>query len=173
MTSRRPVLSAFRCWVRRRVLRCSTSSRSSRAGLALSPTRSRSSLGYVTQTRHCHFLDRAFANFCAFHNVQEPNRIIGCTGSPAESHELLWMNLTAQKNRRCPECGSGTRFEFPLSLARSPPNSVCPRLQCQRNSAAARALDLFSGFPLPCRPHVQINPVLIPLDGSQLLYCGM
>ncbi|KAH9850266.1 COX5B-domain-containing protein [Lenzites betulinus] len=36
----------------------------------------------------------------------EPERIIGCTGSPAESHELLWMNLTSQKNRRCPECGS-------------------------------------------------------------------
>ncbi|KAH8099930.1 cytochrome c oxidase polypeptide IV [Cristinia sonorae] len=36
----------------------------------------------------------------------EPERIIGCTGSPAESHELLWMNLTTEKNRRCPECGS-------------------------------------------------------------------
>ncbi|KAI0359975.1 COX5B-domain-containing protein, partial [Trametes cingulata] len=36
----------------------------------------------------------------------EPERIIGCTGSPAESHELLWMNLTRDKVRRCPECGS-------------------------------------------------------------------
>ncbi|KAI0635820.1 cytochrome c oxidase subunit VB-domain-containing protein [Trametes polyzona] len=37
----------------------------------------------------------------------EPERVIGCTGSPAESHELLWMTLTREKNRRCPECGSG------------------------------------------------------------------
>lgn len=42
----------------------------------------------------------------------EPNRIIGCTGSPAESHELLWMNLTAQKNRRCPECGSVYALDY-------------------------------------------------------------
>ncbi|EMD33511.1 hypothetical protein CERSUDRAFT_26055, partial [Gelatoporia subvermispora B] len=35
-----------------------------------------------------------------------PERIIGCTGSPAESHELHWMNLTTEKVRRCPECGS-------------------------------------------------------------------
>ena len=38
---------------------------------------------------------------------QEPERLVGCTGAPAESHELLWFNLTREKNRRCPECGSG------------------------------------------------------------------
>ena len=49
---------------------------------------------------------------CLFHLLrQEPERTIGCTGSPAESHELLWMNLTTQKNRRCPECGSGVYLD--------------------------------------------------------------
>ncbi|KAI0833340.1 COX5B-domain-containing protein [Trametes gibbosa] len=42
----------------------------------------------------------------------EPERIIGCTGSPAESHELLWMNLNGQKNRRCPECGSVYALDY-------------------------------------------------------------
>ncbi|KAI1797225.1 cytochrome c oxidase polypeptide IV [Ganoderma leucocontextum] len=42
----------------------------------------------------------------------EPERTIGCTGSPADSHELLWMNLTREKNRRCPECGSVYTLDF-------------------------------------------------------------
>ncbi|KAI0926129.1 hypothetical protein AcV5_008668 [Taiwanofungus camphoratus] len=42
----------------------------------------------------------------------EPSRIIGCTGSPAESHELLWMTLTKEKKRRCPECGSVYALDF-------------------------------------------------------------
>ncbi|KAG5352889.1 hypothetical protein E4T56_gene3753 [Termitomyces sp. T112] len=33
-------------------------------------------------------------------------RIIGCTGSPADSHEVLWFNLTAERQGRCTECGS-------------------------------------------------------------------
>ena len=39
--------------------------------------------------------------------LQEPERIIGCTGSPAESHELHWMTLKLDNTPRCPECGSG------------------------------------------------------------------
>ncbi|KAI0707426.1 cytochrome c oxidase polypeptide IV [Earliella scabrosa] len=42
----------------------------------------------------------------------DTERIIGCTGHPAESHELLWMNLTREKNRRCPECGSVYALDF-------------------------------------------------------------
>ncbi|EJF64527.1 cytochrome c oxidase polypeptide IV [Dichomitus squalens] len=42
----------------------------------------------------------------------EPERLVGCTGSPAESHELLWFNLTREKNRRCPECGSVYALDF-------------------------------------------------------------
>ncbi|KAL7279121.1 hypothetical protein ACG7TL_006961 [Trametes sanguinea] len=42
----------------------------------------------------------------------EPERIIGCTGCPAESHELLWMTLTREKNRRCPECGSVYTLDY-------------------------------------------------------------
>ncbi|KAI0775306.1 cytochrome c oxidase subunit VB-domain-containing protein [Trametes elegans] len=43
---------------------------------------------------------------------QEPERLVGCTGSPAESHELLWMNVTREKNRRCPECGSVYALDY-------------------------------------------------------------
>ena len=35
-------------------------------------------------------------------------RHIGCTGVPADSHETLWMILTADKRARCPHCGQGT-----------------------------------------------------------------
>ncbi|PCH42397.1 COX5B-domain-containing protein [Wolfiporia cocos MD-104 SS10] len=45
-------------------------------------------------------------------NSYTHSRLIGCTGSPAESHELLWMNLTTEKNRRCPECGSVYRLDY-------------------------------------------------------------
>ncbi|KAI0734140.1 cytochrome c oxidase polypeptide IV [Fomitopsis betulina] len=40
------------------------------------------------------------------------SRVIGCTGSPAESHELLWMTLNEHKKRRCPECGSVYELEY-------------------------------------------------------------
>ncbi|KAG6842342.1 hypothetical protein C0991_010632 [Blastosporella zonata] len=33
-------------------------------------------------------------------------RIIGCTGSPADSHDVLWFNLTQERTARCSECGS-------------------------------------------------------------------
>lgn len=33
-------------------------------------------------------------------------RYIGCTGAPADSHEVQWMRLTAEKVSRCWECGS-------------------------------------------------------------------
>lgn len=39
--------------------------------------------------------------------MQELERTIGCTGSPADSHELHWINLNTERTRRCPECGSG------------------------------------------------------------------
>ncbi|KAI0033076.1 cytochrome c oxidase subunit VB-domain-containing protein [Vararia minispora EC-137] len=39
-----------------------------------------------------------------------PERIIGCTGFPAESHDTLWFKLTNNEIRRCPECGSGAPF---------------------------------------------------------------
>ncbi len=33
-------------------------------------------------------------------------RYIGCTGYPADSHEVQWMRLTNEKLSRCWECGS-------------------------------------------------------------------
>ncbi|KAG5643015.1 hypothetical protein DXG03_001753 [Asterophora parasitica] len=38
----------------------------------------------------------------------DTERIIGCTGSPADSHDLLWFNLKKGRQSRCTECGSGT-----------------------------------------------------------------
>lgn len=35
---------------------------------------------------------------------------MGCTGAPAESHDVLWFSVTTKKTTRCPECGSGTSF---------------------------------------------------------------
>lgn len=39
--------------------------------------------------------------------IQDTERIVGCTGSPADSHDLLWFNLKKDKLGRCTECGSG------------------------------------------------------------------
>ncbi|KAG6851102.1 hypothetical protein H0H93_000982 [Arthromyces matolae] len=36
----------------------------------------------------------------------DTERIIGCTGSPADSHDVLWFNLTNERQARCTECGS-------------------------------------------------------------------
>ncbi|KAA1467534.1 COX5B-domain-containing protein [Dentipellis sp. KUC8613] len=41
----------------------------------------------------------------------EPERIVGCTGSPADSHDLHWFNVNSEKPRRCPECGSAYIIE--------------------------------------------------------------
>jgi cytochrome c oxidase subunit 5b len=40
-------------------------------------------------------------------DVQDVERIVGCTGFPADSHDVLWFNLTEKKKGRCPECGNG------------------------------------------------------------------
>ncbi|KAK2460333.1 hypothetical protein APHAL10511_007722 [Amanita phalloides] len=39
-------------------------------------------------------------------------RIVGCTGSPADSHDILWFNLTQDKQGRCAECGSVYRLDY-------------------------------------------------------------
>lgn len=38
---------------------------------------------------------------------QDVERIVGCTGSPADSHEVAWFNVRKDKQSRCTECGSG------------------------------------------------------------------
>ncbi|KAI0303721.1 cytochrome c oxidase subunit VB-domain-containing protein [Multifurca ochricompacta] len=39
-------------------------------------------------------------------------RIVGCTGSPADSHDVLWFRVTTEKPSRCPECGSAHAIDF-------------------------------------------------------------
>ncbi|TFK40389.1 COX5B, subunit VB of cytochrome c oxidase [Crucibulum laeve] len=39
-------------------------------------------------------------------------RIVGCTGFPADSHDVLWFNLKKEKRGRCTECGSVYALDF-------------------------------------------------------------
>ncbi|EIW84383.1 COX5B-domain-containing protein [Coniophora puteana RWD-64-598 SS2] len=39
-------------------------------------------------------------------------RVVGCTGSPADSHEVHWFKVKKDKTRRCPECGSAYALDF-------------------------------------------------------------
>lgn len=43
----------------------------------------------------------------------DPIRFIGCTGFPAESHDVIWINLDkSHEHDRCPECGSVFTMDF-------------------------------------------------------------
>ncbi|CAN6655460.1 cytochrome c oxidase subunit 4, mitochondrial [Trichomonascus vanleenenianus] len=42
----------------------------------------------------------------------EKYRYVGCTGSPAGSHEVLWMRPSADKVGRCWECGSVYKINY-------------------------------------------------------------
>ncbi|KAG6373343.1 cytochrome c oxidase polypeptide IV [Boletus reticuloceps] len=42
----------------------------------------------------------------------DTERIVGCTGSPAESHELHWFTVRQDKIRRCTECGSAYKLDY-------------------------------------------------------------
>jgi len=42
----------------------------------------------------------------------DTERIVGCTGAPADSHDILWLNLRKEKQSRCPECGSVYELDF-------------------------------------------------------------
>ncbi|KAF9533819.1 cytochrome c oxidase subunit VB-domain-containing protein [Crepidotus variabilis] len=39
-------------------------------------------------------------------------RIVGCTGVPADSHDVLWFNLKKDHPTRCTECGSMYAIDF-------------------------------------------------------------
>ncbi|EMR10063.1 hypothetical protein PNEG_01814 [Pneumocystis murina B123] len=43
----------------------------------------------------------------------DKTRLIGCTGFPVDSHDVLWFELSVNKeNSRCPECGSVYKLNF-------------------------------------------------------------
>jgi len=39
-------------------------------------------------------------------------RIIGCTGFPADSHDVLWFTVKKDKQARCTECGPVYALDF-------------------------------------------------------------
>ncbi|KAE9400197.1 cytochrome c oxidase polypeptide IV [Gymnopus androsaceus JB14] len=39
-------------------------------------------------------------------------RLVGCTGSPADSHDVLWFPLMKDHQHRCLECGSVYQMDF-------------------------------------------------------------
>ncbi|KAI0342836.1 cytochrome c oxidase polypeptide IV [Trametopsis cervina] len=42
----------------------------------------------------------------------DTERLVGCTGAPAESHELVWFNVKKDAKARCVECGSVYEMDF-------------------------------------------------------------
>nr|GAT60730.1 predicted protein [Mycena chlorophos] len=42
----------------------------------------------------------------------DPMRVIGCTGSPADSHDIIWLNLPKDRQRFCTECGSVYQLDY-------------------------------------------------------------
>ncbi|CAK5262255.1 unnamed protein product [Mycena citricolor] len=49
----------------------------------------------------------------------DPVRTVGCTGSPADSHDIHWINVPADRQRFCPECGSVYQLDYHPSAAHS------------------------------------------------------
>ncbi|KAK4689299.1 cytochrome c oxidase subunit 5b, partial [Tremellales sp. Uapishka_1] len=42
-----------------------------------------------------------------------PERLVGCTGYPADSHDTIWLRVSDKlKNHRCPECGCVYTLNF-------------------------------------------------------------
>jgi cytochrome c oxidase subunit 5b len=39
-------------------------------------------------------------------------RLVGCTGSPADSHDIRWFRLTSERQERCNECGSVHALDY-------------------------------------------------------------
>lgn len=80
-----------------------------------------------------------------------PVRQVGCTGFPADSHDTLWIDVTAdKKNCRCSECGSGrcrVAVTAPLELTLS---SLHPQVRAPRVPLARP--------PLENSPHERANP---------------
>ncbi|KAJ7773310.1 cytochrome c oxidase subunit VB-domain-containing protein [Mycena metata] len=42
----------------------------------------------------------------------DPVRTVGCTGSPADSHDIVWINVPKERQRFCTECGSVYQLDY-------------------------------------------------------------
>ncbi|KAJ6531823.1 cytochrome c oxidase subunit VB-domain-containing protein [Mycena capillaripes] len=42
----------------------------------------------------------------------DPVRTVGCTGSPADSHDIVWINVPKDRQRFCTECGSVYALDY-------------------------------------------------------------
>jgi hypothetical protein len=65
-------------------------------------------------------------------DLQFPERHVGCTGFPADSHDTIWMLVNDKiKNHRCPECGCGKFLSFPPSCTLSPYSTLATFIASQ------------------------------------------
>lgn len=94
----------------------STLSRWTRAALARSPIPSKFSPRSVSSSTLFLLSPSSFFPFPLPPSLQDTERIVGCTGAPADSHDLLWLRVTTEKTSRCPECGSGVWLFYCSSL---------------------------------------------------------
>ncbi|KAJ7274367.1 cytochrome c oxidase subunit VB-domain-containing protein [Mycena haematopus] len=40
------------------------------------------------------------------------HRVVGCTGSPADSHDIVWIDVPHDRQRFCTECGSVYALDY-------------------------------------------------------------
>jgi len=46
-------------------------------------------------------------------NFNHPNRYLGCTGYPADSHDTIWLTVSRSRPlERCPECGGVYKMSY-------------------------------------------------------------
>jgi cytochrome c oxidase subunit 5b len=93
---------------------------SSRIGTLADPIKVFSVVRMASSALPFHLLTRYvfFFLYSFFFYLQDTERIVGCTGSPADSHDILWFCVTTEKPSRCPECGSGMYKCFGVALVR-------------------------------------------------------
>lgn len=80
-----------------------------------------------------------------------PVRQVGCTGFPADSHDTLWIDVTAEKKHaRCTECGSGRYRVIGIQAVELTFASLHPQVRAPRHP--------FARPPLENSPLERANP---------------
>ena len=107
-----------------------------------------------------------------FWRLKDVERVMGCTGSPEDSHDIRWYTIHKDKLLRCGECGSGephawvsgatmsnsSSFSLQAGLPRSGGRrSARSPLKGLRTGAGISSIPLSSYLPhfFPCRSLVK------------------